>query len=52
MFRNDPRTVAHIFATLLKLLGRFAGLFSEVAFAVFNRSENEATYRAFAQFLK
>lgn len=49
VFRNDPKTVAHIFADFLKPEGKFAGVFDEVAFAVFDRSEGEATYRAFAE---
>jgi uncharacterized protein (TIGR02452 family) len=48
VFRNDPPVVARIFADLLKPTGKFAGAFDEVVFAVFDRSENEATYRAFA----
>lgn len=48
VFRNDPRTVAGIFAEALESSGKFAGVFGEVVFAVFDRSENEATYRAFA----
>lgn len=48
VFRNEPRTVARIFVELLKPPGRFTGAFDEVVFAVFDRSENEATYRAFA----
>ena len=50
VFRNDPRMVARIFVELLKPPGKFAGVFNEVAFAVFDRSENEATYRAFVAF--
>jgi uncharacterized protein (TIGR02452 family) len=51
VFRNDPRMVARIFAELLKPPGKFVGVFDEVVFAVLDRSENEATYRAFqAQF--
>jgi uncharacterized protein (TIGR02452 family) len=49
VFRNDPRTVARIFAELLKPPGKFAGVFDEVVFAVFDRSESRATYRAFAE---
>ncbi len=48
VFRNDPRTVAGIFAELLGKAGKFDGAFDEVVFAVFDRSENEATYKAFA----
>lgn len=48
VFRNDPQLVARIFADLLKPAGKFAGIFDAVAFAVFDRSESESTYRAFA----
>lgn len=49
VFRNDPRAVARIFADMLQPGGRFAGAFAKVAFAVFDRSEGETTYRAFAE---
>lgn len=49
VFRNDPRTVARIFAELLKPPGKFAGVFDEVVFAVFDRSDDKTTYRAFAE---
>jgi uncharacterized protein (TIGR02452 family) len=52
VFRNDPKTVAHIFADFLKPAGKFAGVFDDVVFAVFDRSEGEATYRAFAEEFK
>lgn len=52
VFRNDPRTVAAIFADLLRPAGKFAGRFSQVIFAVFDRSEGETTYRAFAEVFK
>jgi len=48
VFRNDPHTVARAFAELLNAPGRFAGSFAEVVFAVFDRSQGETTYRAFA----
>jgi uncharacterized protein (TIGR02452 family) len=48
VFRNDPRAVARIFCELLKPPGRYAGAFSEVVFAVFDRSEDLAIYGAFA----
>lgn len=50
VFRNDPTFVATVFAELLS--DPFAGAFSEVAFAVWDRSETEATYQAFAQQFK
>ena len=49
VFRNDPRMVAAIFADLLKPASKFAGAFPHVVFAVFDRSEGETTYRAFAE---
>jgi uncharacterized protein (TIGR02452 family) len=49
VFRNDPRMVAAIFADLLKPAGKFAEAFPHVVFAVFDRSEGETTYRAFAE---
>jgi uncharacterized protein (TIGR02452 family) len=49
VFRNDPRLVAATFAELLKPPGRFSGVFSEVVFAVYDRSELLTTYRAFAE---
>jgi len=49
VFRNDPRAVARTFAELLDTPGRFAGRFEEVVFAVFDRSQDEATFRAFAE---
>lgn len=52
VFRNDPRLVATIFAELLKPQGRFAGAFTEVVFAVYDRTEDLATYRAFADRFK
>jgi len=48
VFRNAPAHVAAVFADLLKPTGKFAGAFSRVVFAVFDRSEGETTYRAFA----
>jgi uncharacterized protein (TIGR02452 family) len=49
VFRNDPKTVARIFAELLKPPGKFAGAFDEVVFAVFDRSAGSATHRVFAE---
>ena len=45
VFRNDPMVVAGVFSELLR--GRFQGAFQEVFFAVFDRSEEQATYAAF-----
>jgi uncharacterized protein (TIGR02452 family) len=47
VFRNDPRVVGRIFAELLKPPGKFAGVFDSVVLAVLDRSDTEATYRAF-----
>jgi uncharacterized protein (TIGR02452 family) len=47
VFRNDPRMVARIFSELLSLSGPFDGVFTEVAFAVFDPSREQATYKAF-----
>lgn len=52
VFRNDPRTVANTFARFLKPPGQFAGAFAEVVFAVFDRTEDSATYQAFAEVFK
>jgi uncharacterized protein (TIGR02452 family) len=48
VFRNDPKIVARVFADLLKPPGKFSGVFDEVAFAVFDRSERLETFRSFA----
>lgn len=47
VFRNDPRMVARVFSELLSLPGPFDGVFTEVVFAVFDRSPQQATYKAF-----
>ena len=49
VFRNDPKLVATVFADLLKPAGKFAGTFSQVVFAVFDRSEGATTHQAFAE---
>ena len=49
VFRNEPRIVAMIFSELLKPPGKFAGAFTAVVFAVYDRSEGLATYGAFAE---
>jgi uncharacterized protein (TIGR02452 family) len=49
VFRNDPRMVASIFESFLKPPGKFADVFEQVVFAVFDRSQNLGTYKAFAQ---
>jgi uncharacterized protein (TIGR02452 family) len=52
VFRNDPRIVAAIFSQLLQPPGKFANMFTEVVFAVYDRSEELGTYRAFAEGFK
>jgi len=47
VFRNDPRMVARVFSELLSLPGPFDAIFTEVVFAVFDRSPGQATYTAF-----
>jgi uncharacterized protein (TIGR02452 family) len=48
VFRNAPSFVAGVFAGLLTAHGSFAGSFEEVLFAVYDRSEGQDTYCAFA----
>jgi uncharacterized protein (TIGR02452 family) len=48
VFRNDPARVAAIFRDLLKPGAPYATAFSEVVFAVLDRSEGSPTCRAFA----
>jgi uncharacterized protein (TIGR02452 family) len=52
VFRNDPAQVASIFASLIKPPGRFAGVFRDVVFSVYDRAEPPLTLRAFANALK
>lgn len=52
VFQNDPQVVAKIFRDLLTSPGLCANLFAEVAFAVYDRSDNTATYKAFADQFK
>ena len=47
VFRNDPEMVAAIFAELLR--GKFMGVFTEVAFAVYDRAKEKATLRPFVE---
>ncbi len=51
VFRNDPGMVARIFADLLKASGKFANVFSQVIFAVYDRTPDVATYEAFEKTL-
>jgi uncharacterized protein (TIGR02452 family) len=48
VFRNDPATVAAIFADYLRPGGAFHNRFRHVLFAVYDRSQSGETYRAFA----
>jgi len=52
VFRNDPSKVASIFAALIKPPGRFAGVFGDVLFSVYDRAEPPLTLRAFANAFK
>ncbi len=47
VFRNDPAMVARAFGDLLRGGGRFAGVFSEVVFAIYDRTPSRATLEAF-----
>jgi uncharacterized protein (TIGR02452 family) len=49
VFRNDPRMVARVFSDLLYLPGAFDEVFAEVVFAVYDRTEPQATYKAFVE---
>ena len=46
VFRNEPGFVARTFSELLN--GRFAGMFENVAFAVYDQSPGRDIYKAFA----
>jgi uncharacterized protein (TIGR02452 family) len=48
VFRNDPRTVAEVFARLL-VDSALAGHFTRVVFAVYDRSSGKSTLKAFAE---
>ncbi len=52
VFRNEPGQVASIFAALLKPPGRFGGVFRDVLFSIYDRTEPPLTLRAFADALK
>lgn len=47
VFRNDPALVAECFAELLRPGGRFAGVFSEIVFAIFDRTPGQTVLSAF-----
>jgi uncharacterized protein (TIGR02452 family) len=48
VFRNDPAEVAEVFATWLAS-DRFRGAFDHVTFAIYDRSKEKATLRAFEE---
>ena len=50
-FRNDPRTVAHVFRELLCTPGRFASTFEEVVFAIYDRSSDQTVVQIFKEAL-
>ena len=52
VFRNDPSVVARVFAQLLRASGKFFGLFSQVVFAVYDRSDDLRTLHAFTETFK
>lgn len=49
VFRNDPRAVAQCFASLLRDPGKFASVFDEVVFAIYDRSSEQNTLRQFQE---
>ncbi len=52
VFRNDPSKVASIFASLIRPPGRFAGVFRDILFSVYDRAEPPLALRAFANTFK
>ncbi|WP_230659139.1 TIGR02452 family protein [Psychrobacter sp. I-STPA10] len=47
VFRNNPNMVAEVFADWLKQ-PQFASVFNRVVFAIYDKSQSQATYQAFA----
>ena len=47
VFQNDPHTVARLFAELLCPGGEFSSMFQEVVFAIYDRSAEQTTLKAF-----
>jgi uncharacterized protein (TIGR02452 family) len=47
VFKNDPGTVAETFAHLLSGAGRFAHVFDEAVFAIYDRTSDQAVYHSF-----
>jgi uncharacterized protein (TIGR02452 family) len=52
VFKNDSAQVASIFVKLIKPPGRFAGVFRDVLFSVYDRAEPALTLRAFSNALR
>ncbi|MBX7221736.1 MAG: TIGR02452 family protein [Blastocatellia bacterium] len=48
VFGNEPRDIARIFAGLLTSNGMFESVFRQIVFAVYDRSEEKAGWKAFA----
>jgi len=49
VFRNDPKMVARAFGDLLLGSGRFAGVFDEVVFAIYDRSADQSALKPFEE---
>jgi uncharacterized protein (TIGR02452 family) len=49
VFRNDPEVVAKTFAGLLRTKGKLLDVFRQVIFAVYDRADDQRTFRAFAK---
>jgi len=49
VFRNDPTMVARMFGDLLLGSGKFAGVFDEVAFAIYDRSPDQSVLKPFEE---
>lgn len=47
VFGNEPKDIARIFASLLTSNGMFENVFRQVVFAVYDRSEEKAVWKAF-----
>jgi uncharacterized protein (TIGR02452 family) len=52
VFRNDPNQVASIFSGLINPPGRFAGVFRDVLFSVYDRAEPPSNLQAFTNQFK
>jgi uncharacterized protein (TIGR02452 family) len=49
VFKNEPKTVAHLFANHLQKGGKFFNRFNRIVFAVFDRTEKQEIFAAFEQ---